>query len=143
MTFPQAAKVLNFHISTLRKWVGQGAPTDELGAVGRGHATQVDPDALMRWRMAKVAPTLARRSQDELLTIMETALLDCVKRDSVAAKAGLTDGQAAMVVLLVFERLFRNVKETPLTADHLPAGMASLRAIYIDSIERRTFSPRR
>ncbi|MBI5315038.1 MAG: helix-turn-helix domain-containing protein [Nitrospirae bacterium] len=139
MTLPQAAKLLNLHPATLRKWIRNGAPTISLGEVGRGHGTTVDLEQLKTWRATRAVPTLADHDKRDTLSIVSTALLDALKRDALAGKAGLTEGQAAMVVLVIFERCYRNIHKAPLTADTLPPELKPFGAIVLQSIESGSF----
>jgi phage terminase Nu1 subunit (DNA packaging protein) len=88
----QAAKQLRLHRSTLSKWLKQGAPCLEEGRDGRGHSAIVNLDALMRWKAGKLAPALAQRHDDEILTFVEAALLDALKRDDLARRTKMTSG---------------------------------------------------
>ena len=131
-----AAKQLRLHRSTLSKWLKAGAPCVEEGSDGRGHTAIVDLDALMRWRAGKLAPGLAQRNEDDMLQLFETALMDSLKRDDLARRAKITDMQAALILLVIFERLYRNVKQEPLTPQHVPAQMRHLCTDYLNSVER-------
>ena len=143
MTIVQVAKKLGKHPATIRAWVRRGAPCLTLGSVGRGHGSCLDLDALQRWRVQQLAPGLTSRADDDLLGIVETALLDCLRRDGLAQRARITDPQAALIVVLVYERFFRNLKQTPMTAARLPVKMKRQCAIWLDSVEQRGLLNRR
>jgi len=134
----QAAKHLRLHRSTLSKWLKAGAPCLEEGQSGRGHTAMVDLDALMRWKAGKLAPGLAQRNDEDLLALMATVLMDALKRDALATRTKTTEAQAALAVLIIFERLYRNVKQQPLTPQHIPEQMRHLCTDYLNSVERGT-----
>lgn len=138
----QAAKQLHCHRSTISRWLKQGAPCLEEGRDGRGHSAIVNVDALMRWKAGKLAPALAQRNDDDILRLVETALFDALKRDDLARRTKTTDAQAALAVLIIFERLYRNVKQQPLEPRGVPEQMRRLCTDYLDSVERGTFQRR-
>ena len=143
MTLSDAAKELKVHIGTLRRDVRNGCPTLSLGSVGRGHGTQIDPEAWKLWRAERAVPSLAQQTQDTTLSTLTTILVDTLKRDDLAACAQLSEGQAYMAVLKIYERAYRNVTQSPLTADQLPVELKPFHAIVLESIERGTFYSRR
>jgi phage terminase Nu1 subunit (DNA packaging protein) len=138
----QAAKRIGKHRSTLSKWLKQGAPCVEEGHDGRGHSAIVDVDALMRWKAGKLAPGLAQRHDEDILKLMETALMDALKRDELQHRTKTTAAQAALAVLIIFERVYRNIKQQPLEARDVPAQMRNLCTDYLDSVERGRFQRR-
>jgi hypothetical protein len=143
LSLTEAANALGVHVATLRKWIRQGAPTLALGSVGRTHGTQVDPEAVKLWRAQRAVPSLTHTAQADTLQTVAVALFDTLKRDDLAATAGLTDGQAAMAVLMVFERAYKNVKREPLAVDGVPELLKPFHAIVLESLEQGTFHQRR
>ena len=139
MTVGAAATHFKVHASTIRSWIRRGAPCLEAGSVGRGHGSRLDPQAVQNWLVAQRVPSVAVEAEQEVLTILATALFDSVKRDHLADQIGMTEAQAARAVLVIFERAFRNVRRQPLQRRDLPEEMKRLCAIYLDSIERRIF----
>lgn len=143
MTLADAAKALGVHTGTLRRDVRNGCPTISLGSVGRGHGTQIDPEAWKLWRAQRVVPSLTQQAQDTTLNTLTTILVDTLKRDALAGCAHLTDAQAALVVLKIYGRAYLNVHREPFTLDALPSALKPFYAIYLESVERGNFSTQR
>lgn len=115
----------------------------DLGSVGRGHGSDLDLDEVTRWRMQQAFPLAADRSDDDMLQKFEHGLLDALKRDDLAKRVRISDPQAALCILIVYERLFRNLKQRPMTKPEVPAQLSHLGDIYLNSIEHETFLSRR
>jgi phage terminase Nu1 subunit (DNA packaging protein) len=143
MNLRRAAKTLNVHIATVRKWIRKGCPCIEQGEVGRRGGTEVDLEQVRRWRVQQVIPSFEERSQADTLQLLTVALLDVLRRDDLAGRAHLSEAQAALVTLLVFERAYRNLKHKPLTLEYLPVAMKPFHSIVVSSMESGTFHQRR
>ena len=139
MTLREASKLLGVHTGTLRRYVRQGMPTVELGSVGRGHGTQVNLEHAKLWIAQQAVPTINATKHDDTLHRMAVALYDCLKRDDLAARTHISEAQAALCVLLIFERCYRNLHQSPLTADCLPEQLRCYRSIVLDSMELGIF----
>lgn len=135
VTGAQLARHFEVHPSTIRRWVAAGCPVLELGSVGRGHGASFHIPAVEQWRIRQTVPTAIHRSDQETLDVVTTALLDTLKRDDLAKRAKITGMQAALVVLLIFERVYRNIKQQPLERQEVPEEMRHLCAIYLNSVE--------
>ena len=133
MKLASAAKALERHPATLRKWIAQGCPTVTLGATGRGHGSEVDLAQVQNWRAEKVAPRIHHAAQRDMLQAFTTILVDTVKRDDLASRAGLSAGQAALVVCLLFERAHLNIHREPLHG--WPPEIAPYGAICVQWLE--------
>ena len=142
MPLKEAAKTLRLHRSTLSKWLKQGAPCLEEGSSGRGHTARVDLEAIQRWRARKFAAGLAQRNDTELLDLMATALMDAMKRDDLQHRTKTTADQVALAVLIIYERVYRNVMQQPLEPQDVPHAMRNLCTDYLDFVERGTFQRR-
>lgn len=76
-----AARELGVSVSTLRRWIGAGAPVARCGGQGRGRAALVDPAAVRAWldrcdaEQALVA--LAGRIPELLAEAAEEAFVAC------------------------------------------------------------------
>jgi hypothetical protein len=139
MTLIQAAKQLNIHPATLRKWIARGCPTVSLGEVGRGHGSEVDLHQIQLWRAQQAVPSFSQAAHNDTLQLLTVALLDTLKRDDLAARVGLTDPQAYMACLLIYERFYKNLTHEPLTADILPPELKPFGAIVLHSMESGSF----
>jgi len=136
MTVTETAKHFRVDRSTVNKWISKGCPCVEWGSAGRSHGHRLDLDAVQRWRVAQLVPTLAQQSEADVLAIVETALLDSLKRDDLATRTKTTEAQVALAVLIIFERVYRNVKQTPLEPHQVPEQLRHLCTVYLDSVER-------
>jgi hypothetical protein len=143
LSLTEAANALGVHVGTVRRDVRNGAPTEELGSVGRGHATRIDLEKYKLWRAERHVPTLTSQVKHDTLQTLTTILLDTLKRDDLGAQVGLSEAQAALAVLMVFERAYKNVNREPLTTDQLPPELKPFHAIVLESLEQGTFHQRR
>lgn len=134
----ESAKFFRVDVSTIRRWVQIGCPCLALGSVGRGHGTLLDLEAVARWRAAQCVPQLTERAYDHVLELAEVALIHALTRDGLARRTRTTDAQAALSVLIIFERLYRNIMQRPLEKAQLPEQLRHLCANYLDSVERGT-----
>jgi hypothetical protein len=132
MTVRQLAMHLGVHIGTVRRWVRFGCPCIELGSVGRGHGTQLDPVEVQQWRVSQLIPTLAAQAEADVLKILATALYDVLKRDGLMGQTL----PAELMVLQVYERAHLNITHEPLQLKDLPEEMKRISAIHLDSVER-------
>jgi len=140
VSVPEAGTYFGFDCSTVRYWIQKlGCPVYELGSVGRGCGSRLNLDDVERWRIARLVPTCAAKAQEDVLAIVERALLDSLKRDDLANRTKMTGAQAALAVLIIFERAFKNLKQQPLEHEHVPEQLRNLCAIHLDSVERGTF----
>ena len=57
----EAAVALETSVSTLRRWIAQGAPVARRGRRGRRHRTLVEVEAINAWRRAGAAQTAGDR----------------------------------------------------------------------------------
>ena len=128
--------------STVRRWIQKGCPCISLGSVGRGRGSRLDLEAVSRWRVSQLVPTVAHRREDDVLLVIETALLDSLKYDDLANRIKCSESQSALAVMIIFERCYRNVKHEALEPRHIPEQMKHLCAINLGSVERGTFQRR-
>ena len=124
----QAAKQLGKASSTVRRWVQKGAPTVKLGSVGRDNGSLVNIADLQCWRGGGGAVTA---NDDELLARLAIALLDTIRRDEVHHRIGITDKQAASLLVLVYQRYYRNLFNGQVDIDNLPEEMKHICAILL------------
>ena len=75
VTIAQAAAALGVSVRTIKRWISDGAPVVDLGAVGRTHATLVCVDSLSRWRYGLA------RDERVLLRLVAGGLRDIFVRD--------------------------------------------------------------
>lgn len=113
-----------------------GCPTCELGSVGRGHGSVLDPDEVARWQVAKHVPVVTQDGDNRLLDVVAQALIAVLKLDDLARRIKVTDAQAALCILIIFERVYRNVRQEPLTREKIPIQLMQLCIIHLDSVER-------
>ena len=138
MTVRETAKQFGVHIGTVRRWIRAGCPCLQLGSVGRGHGAQLDPVEVQQWRVSQLIPTLAAQAEADVLKILATGMFDSLKRDGLMGQTL----PAEFVALKIYERIYRNVKETPLEAKDLPDEMKRISANFLDSVERGNFQRR-
>ena len=138
MNVQAASKHFRVHPTTVRRWVSRGCPTLELGGVGRGHRSRLDPQSVERWLVEQRVPSASAQAEQDVLAIVATALYDVLKRDGL-------EGQilaAERVVLMIYERLYRNVKQTPLQVKDLPDEMKRVCFNYLEFVEHGHFQRR-
>jgi hypothetical protein len=131
-----AAKALNKTPKTLLGWIKAGAPCVREGEIGRGHGTLVNLEALQQWRAAHVAPGLRQQTQRQQLQALAISLMRCYRNDQAAQVVGTTEQQAAGLLLLVYERLAKDLTGEPVTVGDLPEEMKLLGFISTDSPPR-------
>lgn len=120
VTLTEAARELNKSESTLRRWIRKGCPAIRLGETGRD-GSLVRIDDIKQWRAG------VSINADHDLEIVAEALLDTLKRDCVHERAVISERQAAIVLLLAFQRYFRNTKHRqPEKEDVLPETIEHL-----------------
>lgn len=143
MKLTAASKVLGIRPDTLRKWIRQGCPCLALGEIGRGHSSEVDPEAAKSWRAQRAVPSLDTTRHDDTLHRIAVALYDCIKRDHLAACARITEQQAYLIAVKIYERIYCNLHQKQLTRDKLPSELKMFIANYLESVERGDFSTQR
>ena len=131
MTLSAASKILGVHPGTVRKWIRQGAPTLELGSVGRGHSSQVDPEAIRRWLVQRDVPGVVEQTQAAQLNALADSLWRVLRNDQAARVVGITERQAAGLLLLTYERLAKDLTREPVDLADLPAQMKLLGSISV------------
>lgn len=124
-----AARQLGKSEATLRRWIQRGAPTVSLGSCGRGKGSTVDPEALRRWKTGGGAGP----DRKDLPETIATALWDTLRRDEVHLRIGVAEGQAAGLLALAFERIWKNLTHEPIDTQRLPDKIAQLCAVYVES----------
>jgi len=124
----RAAKVLNKTPSTLRRWIQKGAPTVKLGSVGRDNGSLVNIADLQRWRGGGVTAT---ENNDELLSRLAVALLDTIRRDEAHIRVGISEKQAASLLVLVYQRYYRNLVNEQVDIERLPEEMKHICAVLL------------
>ena len=121
ISLTQAAQTLRKSESTLRRWIRRGCPTVQLGETGRAGSLLILED-VQRWRVG-----LSDVSEDDILQRIADALLDTIKRDEVHVRADVSERQAATILLLAFQRYFRNTKHRQIeTEDVLPDAIEQI-----------------
>ena len=128
LTINKAARALGKTPSTLRRWIQKGAPTVKLGSVGRDNGSLVNIADLQCWRGGGGAVTA---NDDELLARLAIALLDTIRRDEVHHRIGITEKQAAALLVLVYQRYYRNLVNEQVDIDNLPEEMKHICAILL------------
>jgi excisionase family DNA binding protein len=129
VTIAEAARGLGCSASTVRRWVAKGAPTTFLGSAGRGRGSRVQIEDLTRWRSGG-----SKLQNGELLERLAEGLMDAFRRDGIAARVGITERQAAGILVLVFERYYKNAVREPVPdqLDDLPVQIAQLCAVWLE-----------
>ena len=126
ISIDEAAKALNRTPSTVRRWIRNGCPTVRLGETGR-EGSLVMLDDVQRWRAG-----LSGVGDDNELQQIADSLLDTIKRDEVYERAGISERQAAIVLLLAFQRYFRNTKHRQIEKeDVLPDAIEQICTIAV------------
>ena len=126
ITLKAAAQTLNKSESTLRRWIRRGCPTVQLGETGREGSLLILED-VQRWRVG-----LSGVGDDNELQQIADSLLDTIKRDEVYERAGISERQAAIVLLLAFQRYFRNTKHRQIEKeDVLPDAIEQICTIAV------------
>lgn len=126
VTINKAAIALGKSPSTVRRWIQKGAPTVRPGEVGRGRGSIVRVKDLLQWRGAVQVPCKER------LDFIASALMDCLRRDEIHERIGITSRQTAGVLALVYERYHKNLLYEPLDRDKLPEQITQLLAIWVE-----------
>lgn len=88
----EAAKQFGVHLSTIRRWIADEAPTVSPGEVGRGRGSIVDLDSLQRWLADSKGLQVQGRTDNDILALVAHCLIDAFKRDAVAERVGITLG---------------------------------------------------
>lgn len=110
-----AARELRVSPATVRRWLRNGAPAVQPGAVGRSHGARVIVADLERWRRGDMPDVMQR---------VASALVDVLKRDAgeglpAHRHLNIRRREAAALLALAYERIHRAV--TGSDAQHLPA----------------------
>jgi len=127
----QAARVLRKSTMTLRRWIKDGAPCVVLGEVGRNHGGLVDVDAIQQWRASQAAPGLTVQAHTIQLDALAESLWRALRNDGVAEKVGISERQAAGLLLLTYERLAKDLTHRPVDLEDLPEQMKRLCSITV------------
>lgn len=105
----EAARHFGVTTETVRCWIRAGAPCVSPGEVGRGHSARLNLEDVARWRAAKagIIP-----GPDDVMTRIETALMDVVRRDGgngapIAQQLGIPADTAAEFLAHVHSRIRR------------------------------------
>lgn len=91
LPIPEAAEVLGIREGTLVHWLRIGAPVAVRGRRGRGHATRVDPTAVLAWREAQGA-TEKGPPLDDLRAAIPALVADCIVQAFAAASPATQSG---------------------------------------------------
>lgn len=132
MTVDEVAQHFGRPPGTIRLWIRQGCPTLELGSVGPGNGSRLDLKAVEAWRVRRWVPTFTAQSEDDVLALVETALVDVLKRDNLMGKTMPAEWMAG----LIYARVFQNLKQRPLESQDLPADLARIVTNHLRSLER-------
>ncbi|HJW87062.1 MAG: hypothetical protein A2132_06265 [Nitrospirae bacterium RBG_16_43_11] len=127
MRINKAAKALNRSPSTVRRWIQQGAPTVRLGSVGRDNGSLVNIADIQRWRGGGAVTA----NDDELLARLAIALLDTIRRDEIHISVNISERDAASLLVLVYQRYYRNLTNEQVDIDNLPDEMKHICAFLL------------
>jgi hypothetical protein len=128
----QAASVLQKSPMTVRRYIKAGAPCISLGEAGRGHGSRIDLDAFQHWLARRAAPGLTAKAEAVQLDQLAECLWRVLRSDQAAEKVGISERQAAGLLLLTYERLAKDLTREPVDLADLPARMKQLCAISTD-----------
>lgn len=128
ITISSAARMLKRSESTIRRWVQRGCPCVRPGETGRGKGAILNLSDVMRWRGGGVAEI----SPDERLQSVATVLMDCLKRDGIHERIGITGRELAGLLVLVFERYYKNLLHEPVNPEKLPPEIVQLLAVWVE-----------
>jgi hypothetical protein len=131
VSITQAAKALNVHPSTLRRWIARDCPCLHLGAVGRGKGSLVDLEDVQRWRLKGLSPDVMKRADEDVLALIARSFSDALKRDRAHHRAEIHEARAAGFLALVFERCWLNVTQRGRDEIVLPPEIKQLCAIWV------------
>lgn len=123
----KAARELKKSPSTIRRWIQRGCPCVSPGEVGRNKGAVLNLDDVMRWRGGGVAPA----NNDELLSRLAVALLDTIRRDEAYISVGISERETAEILVLVYQRYYRNLTLEQVDINTLPPEMKHLCAILL------------
>jgi hypothetical protein len=109
VSLPEAARHFKVTPETIRRWIRAGCPCVSPGEVGRGHGARLNIGDVARWRAARAGVPAV---PDDLMTRIETAIVDTLRRDGgngrpVAADLGLSHEQAATLLTHAYSRIRR------------------------------------
>ncbi len=91
-----------------------------MGETGR-EGSLVRIDDIKLWRAG------VQKNEDNILEKVADAFLDALKRDGVHERVGVTEREAAMILLMAFNRLFKNMKLREIEKeDSLPEAIKHL-----------------
>lgn len=124
-----AAQVHHKSTMWIRRMIMAGAPCVELGSVGRGRGSRIDLDAFQRWLANRAAPGLTVAAHTIQLDELSESLWRVLRNDKAAEKVGITERQAATLLLLTYDRLAKDLTREPVDLADLPARMKQFCAI--------------
>jgi hypothetical protein len=138
-TVLEAARELRVTASTVRGWIRRGAPTIELGSVGRGRGSRVDVAALRAWRSG--VSTSSTVDLDRIATGMWAAYSRAPEGESRPTwqTLGVDRDRAAAMLVATYYEIARSV--TGRYPEQLPAEIERLFAISQDSVRRGSPPP--
>lgn len=139
----EAAKHLGVKPSTVQRWIRKGCPVQSLGAVGRNKGSLVNLDEVNRWRSRRCGATSVQRDNESILAMIETALVDTLKRDQAHERVEIHRGLASGLLALAYQRIWQNLTRRSLDEFVLPPEIAQLCVIWLDYIETRHTTYRR
>jgi hypothetical protein len=125
----QVAKVHHKSPMWVRRQIAAGAPCVELGSVGRGRGSRIDLAAFQRWLANRAAPGLTVAAHTIQLDELSESLWRVLRNDTAAETVGITERQAAKFLLLIFDRLAKDLTREPVDLADLPARMKQFCAI--------------
>src|SRR5574340_958345 len=139
----EAAKHLGVKPSTVQRWIRKGCPVQSLGAVGRNKGSLVNLDEVNRWRSRRCGATSVQRDNESILAMIETALVDTLKRDQAHERVEIHRGLASGLLALAYQRIWQNLTRRSLDEFVLPPEIAQLCVIWLEYIETRHTTYRR
>ena len=129
LTVRQMANMLHKYPMWIRRMIAAGAPCVELGSVGRGKGSRIDPNAFQRWLANRAAPGLTVAAHTIQLDELSESLWRVLRNDKAVEKVGITERQAATLLLLTYDRLAKDLTREPVDLADLPARMKQFCAI--------------
>jgi hypothetical protein len=122
-----AAREIGCSVSTVRRWLREGAPAVRHGGVGRGKSAVVDPDVLRRWRAGETA------SPESALAAVARGIENAYRRapeghrQPAWAELGLGHRQSAVLLIEVYREIVRTIEGR--YPEALPEEMARLASL--------------
>ena len=110
----------------------------ELGSVGRSHGAILSLGDVSRWRAGNHGAAAVQRKNKEVLTIIETALVDTLKRDGAHERVDIKEGPASGLLAIAYKRIWLNLTRLSPDEFKLPAQIEQFCAIYVQYTEDPT-----